>query len=211
MPLFLFVWSLWLWRIGVWAYLLFRISRLNLRVVATHPDRVGGLNFIHVGMRRFAVLVFGMSSILSASIGEEIMFNGASLHSYELELALFFLLCLAVLLGPLMIFTPALIRSKLEYWANYGRFAGLYVQAFDDKWISQPGHTREELLGSPDIQSLADMRNSYAGISEMRTLLPNRTTVGVFALAYVLPALPLLASVISLREIVSEVYRLLLK
>src|SRR5436190_4513385 len=95
MPLLLFNWFLWVWRLAVWAYLLFRISRLDLRVVATHPDHTGGLNFINVGMRRVSVLVFAISSILCASIGEEILFNGASLGSYELELASFFLICVA--------------------------------------------------------------------------------------------------------------------
>jgi hypothetical protein len=211
MPLFLFCWFLWVWRLGVWAYLLFRISRLQLRLIGTHPDRVGGLGFVHVGMRRFSVLVFGISSILSASIGDEILFNGALLSSYELELALFFLICLAVVLGPLMVFTPVLIRSKLDSWKRYGYLANSYVQAFDDKWILQSGHSRQDLLGTPDIQSLADLRNSYAVITEMRTLLPNRMTVGILALAYVAPAVPLLGSVISLRRVLSEVYVLLLK
>jgi hypothetical protein len=211
MPLLLFNWFLWVWRIGVWAHLLFRISKLELRVVATHPDRAGGLSFIQVGMRRFSVLVFAISSILCASIGEEILFNGAKLSSYELELASFFLICLGVILGPLMVFTPVLMRSKLEYWASYGPFASSYVQGFDDKWILRRGPSGETALGSPDIQSLADLRHSYSGIAETRTLLPNRTTVGIFALAYTLPALPLLASVISLRRILSEVYTHLLK
>ena len=210
MPLLLFGWFLWAWRLGVWTYLLFRISRLDLRVVATHPDRAGGLNFVHVGMRRFSVLVFAISSILSASIGEEILFNGASLHSFELELALFFLICVAVILGPLMVFTPTLIRSKLEYWGKYGPLASTYVQGFDEKWILQTG-SHESLLGSPDIQSLADLSHSYAGIAEMRTLLPNRTTVSILAMAYVVPTLPLLTSVISLRRVLSEVFSLLLK
>jgi len=210
MPLLLFAWFLWAWRLGVWAYLLFRISRLDLRVVATHPDRTGGLGFVQVGMRRFSVLVFAISSILCASIGEEIVFSGATLRSYELDLAVFFLICLAVILGPLMIFTPTLIRSKLAYWGRYGRFAGNYVQGFDDKW-GQADDRRHSPLGSPDIQSLADLRHSYAGISEMRIVLPNRTTVGIFAIAYVVPAIPLLASVISFREVLSEVYSLLLK
>jgi len=212
MPLFLFSWFVWLWRLCVWAHLLYRISQLDLSVVATHPDRVGGLAFVHVGMRRFSVLVFGISSILSASIGEEILFNGAALRSYELELALFFIVCVVVILGPLIVFTPVLIRIKLEYWGKYGPLASAYVRSFDERWVAQKGYSRSEaLLGTPDIQSLADLRHSYAGIAEMRTLLPNRTTVGIFAIAYVLPVLPLLASVISLRDILSEVYRLLLK
>jgi len=211
MPLLLFAWFLWAWRLGVWAYVLFRISRLKLRVVATHPDRAGGLGFIQVGMRRFSVLVFGISSILCASIGEEILFNGAALTSYELELALFFLICLVVILGPLLVFTPILIRAKLRYWGWYGPLASNYVQGFDEKWILQTGHSGESLLGTADIQSLADLSHSYAGIAEMRTLLPNRTTIGIFAIAYIVPALPLLASVISLRRILSELFSLLLK
>jgi hypothetical protein len=211
MPVLLFAGFLWGWRLVVWAYLLFRISRLDLRLVATHPDRVGGLNFVNVGMRRLALLVFAISSILCASIGEEILFNGASLHAYELELALFFLLCVAVILGPLVVFTPTLVRSKLADWGKYGPLAGTYVQGFDDKWIVRTGYPTEELLGTSDIQSLADLRNSYSGIGEMRTLLPNKTTVGILAIAYVIPVVPLLASVISLRLVVSELYGLLLK
>jgi hypothetical protein len=211
MPLFLFGLFLWVWRLGLWAYLLLRISRLELRVAATHPDGAGGLNFVHVGMRRFSVLVFAISSILCASIGEEILFNGASLRSYELELASFFFICLVVILGPLMVFTPVLMRSKLDYWGRYGPLASSYVQRFDEKWALQAGYSRQDLLGSPDIQSLADLRHSYTGITEMRTLLPSRTTIGIFAIAYIVPALPLLTSVISLRRIVSEFYTLLLK
>ncbi|HEY2384222.1 MAG TPA: hypothetical protein VGK48_23865 [Terriglobia bacterium] len=211
MPLFLFAWFVWVWRLGIWAYLLFRISRLELSVVALHPDQVGGLNFVHVGMRRFSVLVFAISSILCASIGEQLVFNGASLRSYELELASLFPICLGIILGPLVVFTPILVRSKLEHWAMYGPLAGRYVRAFQEKWISHPDSLHRTLLGSPDIQSLADMRNSYAGIAQTRTWLPNRTTIGIFAVAYVLPALPLLTSVISLRQLLSEVYTLLLK
>lgn len=211
MPLLLFSAFLWVWRLGVWAYLLFQISRLELRLVATHPDGAGGLSFVQVGMRRFSVLVFAISSILCASIGEEILFNGASLRSYELELVLFFLICLVVILAPLMVFTPILIRSKLHYWGRYGPLASSYVRAFDEKWASPAGYARQDLLGSPDIQSLADLRHSYAGISQMRTLLPTRTTIGIFAIAYILPALPLLTTVISLRRVLTEVYTLLLK
>ena len=93
------------------------------------------------------MLVFAVSSILCASIGEEILFDGASLGSYELELALFFLICLGVILGPLMVFTPILTWSKLKYWGSYGPLASSYVQGFDEKWILQTGYSRESLLG----------------------------------------------------------------
>lgn len=211
MPILLFVWFRWFWWLGNWAYLLFRISRLKLRIVATHPDGVGGLAFINVAHRRLTSLVFAISSILCASIGEEMLVKKTALSNYEPELAVFFIVCLAGTLGPMLVFTPCLIRSKLKYWSWYGPFAGRYVQGFDDKWILNGNHEVKELLGNPDIQSLADLRHSYSGIAQMRTLLPNARTVTLFAAAYVVPVLPLLTSVISLRQIFSELYKLLVK
>ena len=211
MPLLLFVWFRWIWRLGVWAYLLLRISRLKLRIVATHPDGVGGLAFFNVAHRRFATLVFAISCILCASIGEEMLVTNVALKTFEPELAAFFAICLVVTLGPLLVFTPLLIRSKLINWGRYGPFAGRYVQQFDDKWILKEDQSFENLLGTPDIQSLSDLKNSYEGISNMRTLLPNERTVALFAFAYVVPVLPLLTSVISLRQVFSEIYKLLVK
>ena len=49
------------------------------------------------------------------------LFNGASLGSHKMELASCFPICLVVILGPLLIFTPTtLVRSKLNYWGKYG-------------------------------------------------------------------------------------------
>ena len=45
----------WLWRILIWGFFLFRVSRLDLQLVPTHPDLVGGvlrepLDFEQVGL-----------------------------------------------------------------------------------------------------------------------------------------------------------------
>ena len=45
-PLFFFITLRWFWRFTVWAALLKRISRLPLQLVASHPDRSGGLGFL---------------------------------------------------------------------------------------------------------------------------------------------------------------------
>lgn len=211
MPLLLFPWFLWIWRILAWGFLLFRISKLRLRVIATHPDGVGGLNFINTAHRRFSILVLAISSILCASIGEEILLRGAMLRSFESELAACFVACLVVALGPLMPFTRPLVLAKLRGWRLYGGLASRYVRGFDDKWILRKGWPTQDILGSPDLQSLADLKNSYDVISKMRTILPGRSTIGIFAFAYVVPVIPLLMTVIPLRQVFSEVYKLLVR
>jgi hypothetical protein len=211
LPVFTFVWLRWVWRTLIWAYLLFRISRLKLRLTATHPDHAGGLAFVSVGQRRFAVLVLATSALVSASIAEEILFSGASLRSYEPELTAFFLVCILVVMGPLLVFTPLMIQAKLRDWGKYGVLAAEYTQAFDNKWIQGKNPAHDALLGSSDIQSLADLKNSYEGISQMRVLLPDRQTIVVLLIAYILPLVPLLATVIPLRQILSEMLKLLMK
>jgi len=57
----------WLWRILIWAILLTWISRLDMRLVATHPDRFGGLGFIATYPNAFAPLIFAMSSVPAAA------------------------------------------------------------------------------------------------------------------------------------------------
>jgi hypothetical protein len=46
MPLFQFLLCRWYFRLFVWARFLWQVSRIRLRLVPTHPDRVGGLSFL---------------------------------------------------------------------------------------------------------------------------------------------------------------------
>jgi len=209
MPLFTFFWIRWIWRQGVWASLLFKISRLDLRVTSTHGDHAGGLAFVAVGQRRFALLVFAIGSVISASIGEEVLFAGASVSAFESEVVALFLICIAIVMGPLMPFTAPLIRAKLRDFGTYWTLSSEYAQDFDDKWIAAKGRRRGLILGSADVQSLSDMKNSYEGISDMRTILPDRRSISVLLIAYLLPLVPLIATVMPLRQIVIQLFKLL--
>jgi hypothetical protein len=40
--------------------------------------------------------------------------------------------------------------------------------SFEQKWVVRNSSTSEELLGAADIQSLADLGNSYALVRDMR-------------------------------------------
>jgi hypothetical protein len=72
-----------------------------------------------------------------------------------------------MILGPLTMFTPQLSRVKRIGLSEYGTLSTAYVAEFDQKWIR--GRTNgAELLGSSDIQSLADLGNSYAVVREMQ-------------------------------------------
>ena len=53
----------------LWAWFLFRVSRLDLELTPTHPDRAGGLGFLGWGLASFSLVLMAVSAVLSGSFG----------------------------------------------------------------------------------------------------------------------------------------------
>jgi hypothetical protein len=65
------------------------------------------------------------------------------------------------------------------------------------------------MLGTGDIQSLADLGNSFEIIMKMRILPVELSDFIAFALPGLIPALPLAATVMPLGEIVKDLLKLI--
>jgi hypothetical protein len=80
---------------------------------------------------------------------------------------------------------------------------------FDRKWLRGGAAPDELLIGSSDIQSLADMGNSYQVVREM-TWLPFSTKhvlqLGVMSLA---PVLPLTLTMVPLDQLLDRLLKIL--
>ena len=111
------------------------------------------------------------------------------------------------LLGPLLVFTPALSQAKRTGLAQYGKLASTYVTAFENKWIRGEGE-QSELLGTGDIQSLSDLGQSYSVIREMRVVPFGLQDITRLALATAVPLLPLALTVFSLEELVMRLLKI---
>ena len=112
LPMFQFLTVRWLWRYLIWCWLLWRISRLDLQLIPTHPDRAAGLGFLGEAQAKFGIIVLALSSILSSHWGEEILFGVASLADYKMMILVYVVLVLLVLLGPLLVFSFRLFEVK---------------------------------------------------------------------------------------------------
>ena len=83
LPLFSFLVLQWLWRWVVWAIFLRRVSKLKLKLVATHSDRCGGLLFLQTAPAAFAGFVFALSAVLASEWGHEVKFHGVDIYSFK--------------------------------------------------------------------------------------------------------------------------------
>jgi len=202
LPIFAFLLWRWCWRLFIWGILLWRLSRLHLDLVPTHPDLAGGLGGLGVAHADLAPLSFGISAMLVASYAEDLLFGGAKLENLVLPLTATALGLTAMILLPLVLFTPRLVAVSQQGQLDYGVLATAYTRAFNAKWVRQGAAPDEPLLGTADLQSLADLGNSFEIIRNMRPVPFGLYQALVLLASTVVPMLPLLLTAFPLDELV---------
>ncbi len=198
LPPFLFL--RWVWRYLVWCWLLMRISRLDLQLVATHPDGASGLAFVGLGHTAFALLGFAASCLLAAAAGTRVLYEGAALASFKWPVAVLVAFVILIGIAPLAVFMQPLRLAKERGLLEYGNFSSHYVQAFHRAWIGSKAGERP-LDARDDIGPLADIGASFERVYEARLLPLTLKNASTFAVAALLPMLPLLLIVVPLREL----------
>ena len=168
LPLFQFLLLRWYFRLFLWARFLWQVSRIDLQLVPTHPDRCGGLGFLASVVYAFAPLLLAQGVVLAGMIATRIFFTGAQLPQFKVELIGLVAVMVFAVLGPLLVFSPRLEAAKRAGLREYGTLAQRYVREFDQKWLRGGAPPDEPLVGSADIQSLADLGNSFEVVKEMR-------------------------------------------
>ena len=204
-PIFQFLLARWLWRFFIWSHFLRSVSKINLRLVPTHPDLAAGLGFLSPTQALYGVVVFALSSVIAAKIGEEILYGGASLMDFKFIIAGYVVMMLILLLAPLLVFAPRLFLEKRRGLLEYSTLANEYTEAFHRKWIKKEVPEGEALLGSADIQSLADLGNSFECVRNMRSFPIDLQGVIPLFVATALPMLPLVLTVYPFDELVLKI------
>jgi hypothetical protein len=210
LPVFQFLLVRWYFRFFIWARFLWQVSRIELRVFPTHPDRVGGLGFLANTVYAFTVLLVAHGAMLAGQFANRIFFAGATLTEFKDETGVMVVFLLCVVFGPLLVFAPQLAEAKRRGLIEYGTLAERYVREFDAKWLRGGSAGGEPLVGSADIQSLADLANSFDVVRSMRTAPVTRDAIVRLAAAILVPIAPLVLTMMSLEELLKKLLGLLL-
>jgi len=208
LPIFQFLLLRWYWRLYIWIRFLWQVSRLELSLVPTHPDLLGGLGFLANTVFAFSVLLVAHGAMLAAQIANRIFFGGAALQNFKEEIFVMLVFLLCLVFGPLLVFSPQLSRAKRQGLLEYGALAERYVRDFDGKWLRRGAQESEPLMGSADIQSLADMGNSFAVVRTMRLAPIGRDAVLELAACVLVPLAPLLLTIMPVEDLVKKLFGL---
>jgi len=209
LPIFQFLLVRWYFRLFVWLRFLWQVSRIELRLVPTHPDRVGGLGFLANTVYAFAVLAVAHGTLLAGLLANRIFHLGAALPQFKVEIAVLVVFLLCVVLGPLLVFAPLLAQAKRQGLREYGTLAERYVREFDGKWLRGGAPAGEPFVGSADIQSLADLANSYEVVRTMRLAPITKEAILRLTAAALVPIVPLLLTMMPFEELAAKLFGIL--
>jgi hypothetical protein len=206
-PILQFLLLRWYVRFYIWYRFLWHVSRLNLHLVPIHPDHCAGLAFLGKSAYAFGPVLFAQGAMLAGLVASRVLYRGESLLSFKLEMGGFVVFFVLAVLGPLLMFTPKMAAAKRKGLADYGQIAQGYVDSFEEKWVLNTPPS-EEVLGSGDIQSLADLNNSYEIVSDMRFVPFGLKDIIRLAAATAAPLAPLLLTIFPLEELIERLVKI---
>lgn len=209
LPIFQFLLIRWYFRLFIWARFLWQVSRIELCLLPAHPDRLGGLGFLANTVYAFAVLAVAHGALVAGQLANRIFFVGAALPEFKAEIFLLVVFLLCLVFGPLLVFSAQLAQARRRGGREFGMLAERYVREFDRKWLRGGAPADEPLVGSGDIQSLADLGNSYEVVRGMRIAPVTRDAIVHLAAAALAPIVPLLLTMMPLEELLKRLFGIL--
>jgi hypothetical protein len=209
LPLFQFLLVRWYFRLFIWARFLWQVSRIELSLIPTHPDRLGGLGFLSATVHAFTLLAVAHGAILAGQIANRIFYAGAGLLEFKVEVAVVLGFVMAIVLAPMLAFAPQLAQMKRTGLREYGTLAERYVREFDDKWLRGRAPADEAFVGSADLQSLADLGNSFAVVTTIRPVPVTKEMILQLSVATLAPIVPLALTMMPLEELLKRLVGIL--
>lgn len=208
-PVFQFMILRWYFRLFIWTRFLWRVSGIELKLLPMHPDGAGGLGFLGGTVLAFAPVVIAHGALVAGLITSRIFYGGASLTDFKMEILMMVVFQMCIVFCPLLVFVRQLEQARRRGSNEYGVLAARYIREFDAKWLHGGAEANEPLVGSADIQSLADMGGSYEAVKSMGIVPFSKGAVLQLASLTVAPIVPLALTMMPLEELLKKLFGLL--
>jgi hypothetical protein len=208
-PLYLLLLLGWVWRIALWARLLYGVSRLELNLIPAHPDRAAGLAFTGLSIRSFFLLAFALSVPIAGAVAQEIIHEGRSLTEFKYLVAGVVIADILLFTAPLFVFSTPLWREKTRGIFQYGALATVVGQEFERRWLKW-GLERSEMMETPDFSAASDLFAITANVHELRLFPVSSIQVALLAFTALLPFVPVVLLTVPLKEILQYAAKLVL-
>lgn len=201
--IFRFVNLIWLWRFLLWAWLLWRFSRMELDIRAAHPDGVGGLGFLGVIQQRFGIMAFAGGVVLAGYCMNHMVYLDYGIGAFKHLLVGYVITAVVLVVAPLLVMGPLLAKAKRNGILLYSLLGHEAAHTFERRWLS-PRTDDASLLDAGDASAICDFTSVYATVRGMGIIPVSRWNVGWIAVCATLPLVPLVFVAFSFDEILQH-------
>jgi hypothetical protein len=208
-PIFLALLLGWLWRMLLVAWWFWKVGKLGLALVPTHPDRTGGIAFVEKVPGAFALVTFAVTAVIASRWAHDIEFHDATLQSFKIPGALFVILWTLLALLPLLALAPALIAARARAIPAYAALIGEQGRLVHRRWILREAVPDTPLLDAPEIGPVADANAMYDAVKQMRGVPIGKGAILKVLLPIALPFIVVATLQIPLKEMLHKLAKAL--
>jgi hypothetical protein len=208
-PILVYLTLVWLWRQLIWARFLRSTTRLNLRLIAAHPDHLGGLGFLEAALLGQLPFSFCLGVGLAGAIANRVFHEGQKVLAYRFLAPVLIAVALLISVAPYFLFTPTLMLMRRRGMLKYGAFARAVGEQFEQKWLEHPDSVNEDVLQTPDFSATCDLYSVVQNIEEIRIVPIAAVNVYVFVIAALIPCIPVVIASIPLDTLMRAALKLL--
>lgn len=209
-PLFVFLLLRGLWRHFVWAQLLRRIARLELRLVATHPDGNGGLAFLASYPNAYVLFIFGVSAAIGAAVAKHLLQESLTSTTFSIIAGGWLVVVLALFAYPLSAFSKPLAQLKEKSLLMLGTQATRYQRLNERKILGTNVVAESADEAQQQADDIADPTKQFETTRKLSAMLLNRSAIVPVAAAALLPIAAAGATILPYKEVFSVLKKLLL-
>lgn len=211
-PIFIVFLLGWLWRIALIILFFHRLSRLELSLVPSHPDRCGGLGFIKKLPLAMFFVTLAVSSVLASRWMHDMVYHEQMLSSFKAPFAVFVVIWCAIMLSPLLLLAPRIAAMKREALLSYGALIGNHGRLVHQRWIlgqtiNSESDIGNDLLDAPELGPVVDISAIYDAVENVTPLPIGKGTVMMVIIPIVLPMLFVIANQIPISELLLKLLK----
>jgi hypothetical protein len=180
-PLFLVLLGTWFWRLLIWIRFLWSVGRIDLRLVAPHPDRLAVLRFVLLPRRGFSILAMAIGAMGAGEVATRVVVSGEPLATVGYFIAGQIVAVVVIFAAPLWLLTSSLIRMQARGIAECGSF-------------TSP-------LDARDVSPLTDLLSAATNIRAINFFVLDLKAIGMLIVASLVPYLPIIVTVAPMRQL----------
>lgn len=202
LPLLIGLIYAWIWRLVVWCRFLLSVARLDLRLVASHPDHVAGLQFVARSPAAFIPLALAVGLIVSGTLANRVLYQGLNPNDAAMTPIVTAMVMVAILMIPPLMLGRALFATKNVGVVRYGELASRLGIEFEHKWLDARSGVDRSSLSEPDFSATTDLYGVSSNVYAMHILPIDYRVAIPIAVATLLPFVPIWLSEVPLTTII---------